>query len=414
LMARNLKFYSVIIDRSLFFIIATIFLFPFLIYLKEPGYNPYSISELTILLIMLILLVLTNKQRILLIPSSFTFTVLLYFMYQIILALGSNSYLAAYNSIVLHDKYVILSFLTFNYINDKDENFFLKAILFIGILSICLGIPKIITTNIFYLDIGGYVRLNSIFPNPNMYGVYMLLVGLLAIVLYDKIVKYQYKAIYVVLIILPTLISLVLTFSRRSWGLFIMSIIIYLLLKKGKKIMLVISMIVLILFSLLIVNYDVIVTRFMLSFDPNYASNSARSTMFSAQLYVLSENIYSLIGGLGVGLFGPTASYFLSANRLTIIDNYYLQLMLEYGFLGVIIYLSIFIITVLKGIKLLRSRALNSWEYNKVLMYIILLSTLYIAGVVGSTPITFPLNMFQWIFIGLILKNYSCHINRST
>jgi O-antigen ligase len=223
--------------------------------------------------------------------------------------------------------------------------------------------------------------------------------------LYELFKTKKQKVLFFILFFIPTFISLLLTFSRRSWGLFLVGVFIYYLFKKGNKILFLTSSMVIVFILFNFIDFESIINRFLLIFDNHYESNSARIDAFNLQYNVFVNNLFTVIGGNGVGMFGPS-SIFTKLGQWSQIDNYYMQVLLEFGFFGLFLYILIFIIVFFYAIKLLKMVRFDIEKYNKVLIYLIILTSLYISAIVGSTPISFPLNTLQWIVIGLILKNY--------
>ena len=149
-----------------------------------------------------------------------------------------------------------------------------------------------------------------------------------------------------------------------------------------------------------------IISRLSSIFDLNDNSNAFRINESKYLYEIAASDMVGLIGGQGVGNFGPTSQYFNLSN-VVLMHNYYAHLVLEFGLIGLLLYLFIFgYIFILSISKLFKKLD------KKVLIYLIITSSLFVAGFVGETPITFPLNMLQWITIGLLLKN--CSLRNST
>jgi O-antigen ligase len=394
----------------LFILIITVF-FPLLIFLKGSGYNPYSISEVLIVILLIlysayVIQLQSNTQM----PGIYLLILIMYIFYQMMLVFVSGSFLAAFSSLLLHNKFIIVSILVFYLINNKNEDLLLKFILLVATASAYLGLIKVIQDPSLLLELyksrGGFRRIESIFPNPNMYGSYMLTASFLGLYFLEVIIKRKNKILFIFFVYFPILLSLLLTFSRRAWGLFVFGMIVYFLFKKGKKIFFVISFICVTALFFQYIDYDNILNRFLLIFDPNYESNFKRMEGFLEHLPVINNSIYSLLAGSGLGMFGPNIM-FTELGRWREIHNYYVQVTLEMGFIGLILYMLIFILVIAYCIKLLKNINGQRVKYNKILIYLIILLCLYAIAFVGSTPITFPTNLLQWLIIGLILKNYS-------
>jgi len=376
---------------------------PALILIKEPGFNPLSFSELTIFILILFYYLFTLKKKIggrLILFSISSIVLTTYLICQVFI----NPSLSLVVSFLTHFKYLLIVYPIIKIVSKRNEIKLLKLLVFVAFIS---QLPAIyaLTQNPGALTslyaVGGFKRAVSVFPNPNMFGMYLLVISLICLYLLN-IIKIKWRK-YLFFILVTSNFLLLLTFSRRAWVLYILSLFIYIIFSKTnrKKIKILLIFIMTGLFSL-VIDLQSVIIRFFTLFDSSYASNSIREDQF-INLYKLTEYTYTFIGGYGPGLIGPT-SVFSSFPFNTQIDNYMLLLLLEYGFIGLFIYCMLYSITLYYGIKSMKH--LKGNDYNKNLIYILIISSLFAAGFVGATPITFPLNVFYWIFIGLILKNY--------
>jgi len=398
------------------FVFSVAFIFPLLIFLKKPGYNPYSMNELLITAILMIyILFLMNykiktiqktEKKICKMPTLYIFFLLLYIFYQFYIAFDSDSYVAAFSSILLHDKYIALSILVVYFVDEKTEKDLIYFIILVALASAYIGVLKIAQNpsalSSLYNPHGGYVRKAAVFPNPNMYGVYLLIPIFLSFVVLDEIKSNKQKILFLIFVLFPFLLSLLMTFSRRSWGLFVLGLLVYVLLKKGSKKGLITPFVLIFFLLPYYIDVSSIVKRFSLIFDSDYKSNSLRKEAFSDQMKLLKSDIFILLGGNGVGMCGPNIIFTLNG-KWKQVDNYYAELLLEFGAIGLLLYFLIFIVIFIYAIKNLKRS--DGVIYNKNLIYITVISALYLSSVVGSTPISFPTDMLQWIFVGLIFKN---------
>jgi len=398
---------SININRfSIFNICFVLFLslgIPALILIKEPGFNPLSFSELTIFILILFYYIATLKKKIggrLILFSISSLVLTTYLICQVFI----NPSLSLVVSFLTHFKYLLIVYPIIKIVSKRNEIKLLKLLVLVAFISqlpafYALAQNTSALTSLY--GVGGFKRTMSVFPNPNMFGMYLVVISLICLYLLN-IIKIKWRK-YLFFILCISNILLLLTFSRRAWGLYILSLFIYIIFSKTnrKKIKILLIFIMAGLFSLAI-DLQTIIIRFFTIFDSSYASNSIREDQF-IDLYKLTENTFTFIGGYGPGLIGP-ASFFSSFPFNTQIDNYMLLLLLEYGFIGLFIYCMFYSITLYYGLKSMKH--LKGNDYNKNLIYILIISSLFAAGFVGATPITFPLNVFYWIFIGLILKNY--------
>ena len=289
----------------------------------------------------------------------------------------------------------------------EDEIKMIKLLVLIGVLSQIPALYKFISQPASLLSLygtGGYSRTESVFPNSNMYGAYLTVISLLNLFLIDYIKTFRYKLLLILVVQIPTFILLILTFSRRSWGLFILSLVIYTFFKKGQKKGLIVTISFVSIFMTLKLDLIVIFSRFQTIFSSDYASNSIRKDQFNELFNLISDNLYIFLLGMGPAITGPVSK--LSINpQFTQIDNYFMLILLEYGVVGVLIYIILFIYIFIISLKNLSNS--DNLDFNKNLIYLLIISSLFLMGAVGTTPISFPTSLLYWIFTGLILSSYN-------
>lgn len=389
------------------FIASVGILFPFLVFLKGKGSQPDSAFEIIIWMVMfffLSIMIVANRE--IRIPPIYTFLVMLLIVYQVLLALTSNCNLAAANSILIHNKYLLLSFLTpFFVTSAKEEKRLVVLLVCVSVVTAYFLLYQMSQASIPFMSIGGK-RLKSIFPNSSMMGVYISCLLFLQFLVVEIYVPPKYKLFAFLLIIAPSLASLVLGISRRAWIAFSISFLIYAIIKKNKRFLICITLLLLVAIAWK-VGFNLIYTRIMLTFNSGYESNSIRISQIQDAFDLLSRSPLFILGGIGVGIVGP-AAVFADSNYGTQVDSYVLQLLLEFGIMGLLLYVSVLGVVFLAFLKSYRAYRNNcDIRANFVLAYFLALLVLIISGLAGSTPITFPLNMLQWLLAGLILKHYS-------
>lgn len=104
--------------------------------------------------------------------------------------------------------------------------------------------------------------------------------------------------------------------------------------------------------------------------------------------------------GYGTGSYGATAGT-LGINQIT--DNYYLSLLLQYGIIGFVIFFLIVFVIFFKTLRLLKTEkdlVLNS-IVTSLLACIVALLTVNLAG---DFLEAFPINVWFWLFLGLLLR----------
>jgi len=386
---------------------------PFLVVLKAPGYQPLSFVELSISVLLLLMLAIgIFFSRVRRLPALFLLLVFALFFYHVAIATASDSIPAAFASIMLHDRFIIISLIVILFLSHKGEDFAVKLFICVALFTTYVTIVKIFRDPSSMLSLygeSGFYKESSVFPNPNMYGVYISSVVILCLPrlseLFFRTGKYNY-----IFVLSPLLVVTILTFSRRSWLALLMGVCLFFLFKRGRSHIVAIALFAVVAAFIWLTDSATIADRFLLIFDSGYASNAERLEATSSQLQVVSGSISTLFGGAGVGMFGP-ASMYSNDGQWGQIDGYYTQVLLEFGLLGLALYFSILIYVAVITIGYLRAGNVSDNVYNKVLSYLITLTMLYFVATVGSTPITFPLNLLQWLLIGVLVKHIKWNRN---
>lgn len=372
---------------------------PALIYLKEPGFNPLSFSELSILVILVFYFLAALK-------TGFTKKGKYFFLWSFILAvyvairLLTELSMSAIISSILHFKYMLLVLPTMALVDRRSENVLIYSLLMVGFVS---QMPAIIMisnspgTLLSLSGVGGFQRTVSVFPNPNMYGAFLTMIVLLTI--YTQGMGGRLKKYFTRIVFISSSFLLILTFSRRSWLAYVFVLMIYAMWSKT-KFGLFKAIGVLTVFSILLsfIDYSSIIERALTIFDSSYESNHIRQSQFNEIIDMLTSNFGNFLIGLGPGSIGPS-SLFSNHALHTQVDNYWLLIMAEYGIIGIIFMFSIYFIGVYKSLK-----DVKGIEYNQRLILILAITTLFLIGFLGSTPISFPLSMYFWLFLGLLMK----------
>lgn len=386
------------------FVIGSILsVFTFLILIKQPGFQPYSFSEISILLFSLTVFIV-NLKRFNRLNGYFMLTLVLILTISLFILLVSLKNIEpAFLSLSLHIKYMLLiPFVAIYSGQQRDKYFGIIVILIMGFIAMIPTLFTIISNPNSLLELvnpsGSFARNSGTFPNPNMLGSYLFVLILCSTFMVEKVERKAHRIILIGLIAF-FLILLILTFSRRSWFITIVMTFSYLLIRKGSKI---IPLVLLSLMSIVIskiIDVKSIILRLFTIFDSSYESNSIRNELLSSILGNLQRDSYQFISGLGPGKIG-IITQFIGKENFSQIDSYPLLILGEYGLIGIILYYSLILSILIIGIRGL----FRSSTKLRVLEICIFLG-LSIIGIVGLTPITFPLNLLQAIFGGYILSN---------
>ena len=380
---------------------------PILISIKGSGYKPTSFSEIAITVLVYLILILSFTKRLSQAQSIFCLTLLSYLAVQICLSLISNSILAAFESLILHNRYIPVSVIVFNLLNLKKQRVLTDLLIIMGVLLAWLTVIKVLQnpTMLFTLyaaSEGGYQRQGSIFPNTNMAGTYFTII-LILFLPRIPVNKWYKTAVTYIMAGFPLLLSVMLSFSRRAWLFLLIAVSLQFILGKRKIKFVEWLLMLVIIFALSQIDFVSIIGRFLLIFDGGYESNSLRAAS-SGQFYkFLSRSPELFLGGGGVGRYGP-ASISISGDKYRQIDVYYSQLHLEFGLIGLLGYLGVFSVVFCTAIYCYMKHKIVE-EYRDVyLAYILAFLGLYFFALAGSTPITYPLSFFQWYIAGVLLS----------
>ena len=393
--------------QSLLFTSLVVFVFPILIILKEPGSQPFSYYEITILISVIALAIFkinvifkeNNRYYLLLVLAT-----LIFILYQFLLIPTTSSWSNAIASISIHNKYILLAIILMFYIRNVNEE---RALVILVVLSNLVLIYYVIF-KLFenpgvlkeLYGIGGFKRESALLPNTNMFGVYTSSIIPLQLAILEDIRTTKRRWLFLLIVIFPTVIVLILTFSRRAWvGLFI-AMVIYLLLNKNRKYVVVVMMMLVIFISFC--DYETMLYRCELILDGQYSSNSDRINLVSNHIDNLSRSGETLLCGLGPGSVGTaTGSVDELEGEAYQIDIYYLQLFIEYGLIGLFLYGGVVLIISLMFVSVYKKN-----KNQIMLAYYLSFLIFIISALVGLTPISFPTSMLQWIIAGLITKNF--------
>jgi O-antigen ligase len=290
------------------------------------------------------------------------------------------------------------------------ERKLLKALVVVNMVVVYILIFKVLENPLELLSLygrSGFQVKTSVFPNPNMLGVYISTLIFIQLLFAETQKKVMYKVLIFALMIAPSLFSLVLTFSRRAWLAFVICMSIYFFIKKQNKVSIVICILLLGMLATNI-DYETILNRALIIFDSSYESNSIRIENLKGTVLLMSKSWSYFLWGFGAGVTGPGPIAVSSVNQYPYsIHSYFLQLLVEFGLVGLFLYL--FIICMVFFIFWKTYRIYKFYDMhmvNYLTTYMLCYLALLISSIVGMTPMTFPTNLLQWLFVGLIMRHY--------
>ncbi|MEF8729730.1 MAG: O-antigen ligase family protein [Accumulibacter sp.] len=379
---------------------------PALAVLKGPGYQPFSPAEVcaTVLLLGLTALgVLSQRESRQ--PIAYYLLTLSLIATHIVISLGGDLDLAAFASVMLHDRYILVSLIAILFLTEEGEELITKVVIYLAVLTAYVVVGYVLQepdrfTSLF--GVGGFARETSIFPNSNMYGVYVVCVILLCLPRIDSLL-FGKPALTYLFIVAPLFLVTLLSFSRRAWLVLAVGCILFAAFRRGKSLAHLALWMLLMGVIISLLDQGAIVDRFLLIFDSGYASNTERLDAGAQQMEVVMSHPVTFLLGAGVGEVGP-ASELSSRGQWLQIDNYFMQVVLEFGVVGLLVYCALFFYVVGSAVSVLRGASLSVESHNRLLSYLLVMLALYVVAIVGSTPITFPLNLLQWLIVGIIVN----------
>lgn len=125
------------------------------------------------------------------------------------------------------------------------------------------------------------------------------------------------------------------------------------------------------------------------------------------------EAIVNAPFGLGTGMNTGASRYAFEDQSFTVFENYYAKSINEFGFLGLILVLGLFLYIIFKGFKILngvKDPGLKRCAAVLVAFFI----TMCIHSLKGWQLDLVPINMYYWIFLGSLFSIGSKNFNKHT
>lgn len=377
--------------------------------IKGAGFSPFSPPETLIsYLIFFLFAVLYSIGLQENVAPVFIALFWMFVFYCCLMGLGSflsgTSSLQVLASLTLHLRFVFISVIVAMCVNGASRQYLVAAM-----ISICwvVAIYAVVQVTAVTNSAGGVLNFDvvkrtlSIFPNPNMFGA-VLLIGVVLYLPYFEKFPTRFSSINTFCVTLPLCTAMLVSYSRRSWLALAIIIFLFLLFKRGNNATPLKFLAPMVMVFFFLVDLTPIIERIGTIFDPEYASNSARLSDFRRMLVDLTSSPFSILGGGGAGTIGP--SHLSPGSSDAQIDSYFLLLLLEYGIIGLMLYLALIWYGMTKMIRKMSWDLGGEDSYNEYLSYALCVLGLLIVSFVGTTSITFPINLFHWILIGLLVR----------
>lgn len=225
--------------------------------------------------------------------------------------------------------------------NKKQLKFLLYLMVIASVLTALIGISQYLKGDIYsqdWIDDEMFedikMRVYSTFENPNVYGEYLILViPIIVALFFEK--KGFWKKIFLFACFGITLAALILTFSRGCWLGMMLALVLLLIVIDKRFIWLGILGLVLLPFIL----PETITNRFLSIGNMEDSSTTYRVYIWMGTINMLKDYWFSGIG-LGITSFNTVYPiYSFDSIWAPHSHNLYLQLIVEYGIIGLIIFL---------------------------------------------------------------------------
>ncbi|MFB3897366.1 MAG: O-antigen ligase family protein [bacterium] len=318
-------------------------------------------------------------------------------------------------------EFMIIVFIIASVVNDIEKvKRVVKYFIYSGLVFALWGISHIFTAEVgmgawfgvLPEHIVGRLTLFGDEYSANAYAVFMsILVSFcLGLMVYLRNLNRFWRWLTSITLLL-TGINLLFTFSRRAWLGVIMATLFVGILSNKTKIILRLGVIVLVglLIAALVQPLALSALWSRIStFDPSNITIKERLDEWN----ILITRIYeSNLLGLGLGTLGPVSVYY-NVPGATLTHNSYLLVFIEMGIFGLLTLLWLLATILYFGIKLYRDIKVK--ESRAIILGILTgLISLIISAVGGVTFVIFPLTLYFWLFVGLLMSIQVNQANQS-
>jgi putative inorganic carbon (hco3(-)) transporter len=241
----------------------------------------------------------------------------------------------------------------------------------------------------------GLSRAFSFLGSPNAFAAYgVLLLPLSLAFMLKKTYRWHHRALFAAFSLLLAA-GIFSSLTRAAWVALLPALVLFGVLIKKTRLMLGLLLILLIMASL----SSPIRTRFLNLFSDQYQQKSemgGRNYRWNLAWSIFDQ---SPLFGRGPGSYGGAVAYRAQAFQGLYVDNYYLQILSNFGFLGFLAFLWI-IIEIIRNLIL---SAKFAQEHDKIIIYGILCGVLafLIHNVTENLIEVIPLSVVFWVLTGL-------------
>ncbi|WP_101842476.1 O-antigen ligase [Halobacillus sp. Marseille-P3879] len=297
--------------------------------------------------------------------------------------------------------FLVGSFLTGRMTNKT----FSQVIFLVGFVQIFVGLAQVYSESFRLFTLSNYAdfekynnnfetwevgRIIGTIGNPNTYGVFIVIFVLfICNVLLPKYKNNSKIKVLLTTTLLISIVSIILSQSRTAYILLAIGLVISIVLNKKSSLNKFMWFIITALSLIILLFYNEFVSqRFT---NESLTSLGGRVEVWKTFIdnYLFPFNINSLIGS-GVERISDIG---------IAVDNYYLQLLLQYGVIGLILYISIFIVIIGHFLFYFRISKYSTFIISTILVVLI-------SDMSGSVSMNPDITVFLFLIIGYCYKKY--------
>lgn len=270
----------------------------------------------------------------------------------------------------------ILSYLVGKFLSTKIDIIFLnKSILFIGVIQALFGILQVYSDKFRFFSLTNYAnfekynygfenwavgRVVGTIGNPNTYGIFMAVIILFMINIIIPQDQKNKNRVSIKISFILCVYAVILSQSRTAYLLLTFGIILSILLRRKNKLRNILAMLLMILiFIVVFINVPFLLKRFSI--------DSILS--FGNRLPIWKTYINEYLNPLNFKfIIGYGSNYIKDINQS--VDNYYLQIILQYGIIGLLDY-CIMIFTIFKSFTKINNINIKNFLFIAYLIVLI-------------------------------------------
>lgn len=263
---------------------------------------------------------------------------------------------------------------------------------------------KIIDANLagyWTYHIAGRVRALSIFSGPFHFGMFSCMMVLLSLYYYMKRGKYSYLILFLI-----SVFGVFSSMTRTNIVALFVSCLFFLFFIKAEKqkfFKVINIMLVLLVFILIIMLFNgfLPISRVIGSFS-NISGDQRFLNRFPGYKEMIGAFAKHPITGYGMGSAGDTLGKLYDWKVRFTSHNLLFKILIETGVVGLVVYLLFFLAWFKKAFSLVKSN--NIFVNDISVLAISIVSVLLVNGIVGSAVEAYPINLYVWFFMGVLVR----------